>query len=99
MSKHLSIEEKHNALTEFNNNKETIRKLRQEIRNISKRNIRLYNYLKNIQKSNYNGLFYETSDTYKMFKKPRTELAPDELKQYNKLKQQESRLKRKLKSI
>jgi hypothetical protein len=95
MGKHLTIEEKHNASKELEENREKIKALREQINALKYRNKRLENYLHNVKHiSQYGGLFYENGDMYKQFGKKKSDLTVEELREYNKVKQRESRERR-----
>lgn len=95
MGKHLTIEEKLNAENELLKNREKIKQLREEINKLKYRNDRLIYYLHNKKygRSKHKGLCYAQCKMYKMYGKKKSDLTPEELREYNKIKQIEHRSK------
>lgn len=95
MGKHLSVAEKHNAKNELIENREKIKELRQQMNALKYRNKKLLYYLKNVKKSKHNGLFAEKGLCHEMFGEKASELTQEEKREYWKIKNRESRAKKK----
>ena len=83
MGKHLTVEEKLNAENELKFNKQLIKLLREQIRNLQCRNEKL-KYC--IQHKNYNkhcGLYGVNSICYKLYGKKASELTVKERREYD----------------
>jgi hypothetical protein len=91
MGKHLSIEEKLNAETEFAENKEKIKELKAQIKTLKYRNERLLDCIYYKHRSKYQGLYGINGLCYALFKKRCRELDPDERRMYNRIKKAEER--------
>lgn len=91
MGKHLTIQEKLNAKTEFEQNKEKIKELLKTVNDLRYRNNKLRKFIYNSKRSRHNGLCYENGYCYQKYGKEVRRLNNEELKEYNRIKKRESR--------
>ena len=91
MGKHLTVQEKLNAKTEFTQNKEKIKELLKTVKDLRYRNNKLRKFINNSKRYQYNGLCYENGYCYQKYGKKVWQLNNEELKEYNKIKKRESR--------